>query len=61
MDVKTAAQKLEISQSLLYRLIAEKRIDHYRIGGRHRRGKIVVDDEAIRAFREECRAELADD
>ena len=61
MDVKAACKVLGISKSLLYQILKEKRIRHRRIGARHRKGKIIIDDEAIRAFEEECAAELEDD
>ena len=61
MNVKQAAERLEVSQSLVYQLIAERRLPHLRIGGRGRRGKIVIKDEHIAAFLEEVRAELDDD
>ena len=61
MTAKEAAVKLEVSLSLLYQLIQEKRIRHRRIGGRNRRGAIRIDEDAIEAFKEECSAELEND
>ena len=55
MNVKDAAKRLEISQSLLYQLIAEGRMPHRRIGGRGRRGKIVLKDEDIKEFENSVR------
>lgn len=57
MNVREAAEKLEISRSLLYRLIEEGRIKCVRIGQRGRRGKIVIREPDIEVFLKECRAE----
>ena len=61
MDVKAAARALECSPSLVYALIQEGRIKCERRGRRGRRGKIIITDEAVEAFRQECRAELGVD
>ena len=55
MTVKEAAEKLEIRVSLTYQLLADGRLPHLRIGGKGRRGKIIVKDEDIRAFLATCR------
>lgn len=59
MTVRDAAMRLEISQSLAYRLIAERRLSCIRIGGQGRRGKIIVTEDDIRRFMERTRAEHA--
>jgi excisionase family DNA binding protein len=56
MTVKQAAQRLEISPSLCYRLIEEKRLTCVRIGGMGRRGKIIVTEDDIKRFMESLRA-----
>lgn len=61
MDAKQAAEKLEVSPSMIYALVAEGRLRHERIGRRGRRGKIIIRDEHIEAFRAEIRAELDND
>jgi excisionase family DNA binding protein len=55
VTVKEAAEKLEVSVSLVYQLVADGRLPHHRIGGRGRRGKIVIKDEGIQAFLATCR------
>jgi excisionase family DNA binding protein len=55
VTVKEAAEKLEVSVSLVYQLIADARLPHHRIGGRGRRGKIVIQNEDIQAFLASCR------
>jgi excisionase family DNA binding protein len=55
VTVKEAAERLEISVSLTYQLLADGRLPHLRIGGRGRRGKIIIKEEDIRAFLATCR------
>lgn len=55
MTVKEAARELEVSASLIYELVADGRLRHYRIGARGRRGKIIIPEDAIAAFREACK------
>lgn len=50
MTVKEAAQRLEISVSLCYRLVQEGRLPCVRIGQKGRRGKVIVLEEHIRVF-----------
>lgn len=57
MSVKEAAKRIGISRSLCYQLVAERRIPHRRVGGKGRRGRIVIEEEDIRAFMESCRRE----
>jgi excisionase family DNA binding protein len=57
MTVKEAAERLEISQSLCYELIAEGRLPCRRIGRRGKRGKIIIREEDIEAFSESVKVE----
>lgn len=57
MNVKQAAERMEISRSLLYRLLAEGRISCRRIGQRGRRGKIVLDERDVKEFLERVKEE----
>jgi excisionase family DNA binding protein len=57
VTVKAAAERLEISQSLVYRLVEEGRIPCVRIGARGRRGKIIIREHDIEAFLKTCRPE----
>ena len=61
MSPAQAAERLEISRSLIYALVEEGRLKCLRIGRRGRRGKIVIKDEHITAFLDEVKAELEDD
>jgi excisionase family DNA binding protein len=55
MTVKEASKELEISPSLAYQLIADGRLPHVRIGGKGRRGKIIIKEKDIEAFLAKCR------
>lgn len=57
MTVKQAAERLEVSQSLVYKLIEENRLGCVRIGRKGRRGKIIVRESDIQAFLRECEQE----
>jgi len=55
LNVKQAAERAGVSESLLYQLCSEGRLPHYRLGGRGRRGKILISAEDLDAFMESCR------
>ena len=55
LNVKQAAERAGVSESLLYQLCSEGRLPHYRLGGRGRRGKILIAAEDLDAFMESCR------
>jgi excisionase family DNA binding protein len=57
VTVKAAAERLEISQSLVYRLVEEGRMPCVRIGARGRRGKIIIREQDIEAFLKACQIE----
>ena len=40
LSVKQAAERARVSESLIYRWCAERRLRHYRLGGNGRRGRI---------------------
>lgn len=52
LTVKDAAALIPTSLSMLYQWVAEKRFNVYRVGGRNRRGKILIDETEFRAFLE---------
>jgi excisionase family DNA binding protein len=54
MTIKEAAERLEISRSLCYRLVEEGRLKCLRIGQEGRRGKIIVRESDIAAFLDSC-------
>jgi excisionase family DNA binding protein len=54
MTVKKAAERLEVSPSLVYKLVEEGRLTCVRIGRQGRRGKIIIREQDIEAFLKEC-------
>jgi excisionase family DNA binding protein len=54
MTVKQASQRLGISPSRLYQLVAARQIVHYRIGG-----KIIFQEDDVAAFLAGCRVGTA--
>ena len=56
MTIAEAAKRLEISRSLAYRLVEEKRLPCRRIGAKGRRGKIIVTEDDLKLFLESVKA-----
>jgi excisionase family DNA binding protein len=54
MTVREAAARLEVSESLIYKLCAAGRLAHHRIG--LGRGTIRIEPESVEALKRECRA-----
>ncbi len=50
MNIREASRRLEIIESLTYQLCREGRLPHVRIGGRGRRGKIVITEPDLADF-----------
>ncbi len=50
LTVKQAAAKLGISASLVYGWCDQQVLPHYRMGGKGKRGKIVIEETALDAF-----------
>ena len=53
MTVKEVAGRLEISESLVYRLVGEERLKCVRIGKAGRRGKVVIWEKHLQEFMKE--------
>jgi excisionase family DNA binding protein len=51
---KQAAARHGLSVSLIYQLCSERRLRHFRCGGKGRRGKILIEEEDITAFLLSC-------
>jgi excisionase family DNA binding protein len=47
---KKAAERVGVSVSLIYEWCQDKRVPHYRCGGRGRRGRILIDRTHLDAF-----------
>lgn len=52
---KQAADKVGVSQNLIYLLCREGRLPHYRIGADGRRGRILIDPADLDAFQAACK------
>jgi excisionase family DNA binding protein len=50
LSVKAAAKKIGVSRALIYQLCAEGTLPHYRLGGKGKRGKIVIDPNELEAY-----------
>ena len=54
---KLAADRANVSVSLIYKWCAEGRLPHYRFGRDGRRGRILIDPVDLEKFIAECRKE----
>jgi excisionase family DNA binding protein len=54
---REAARRAGCSLSLIYQLCDERRLPHYRLGGRGRRGRILIEESDLDAFLAGCRVE----
>ena len=54
---KEAAERIGVSESLIYQICDEKRLTHYRVGGEGKRGKILIDPRDLDRFLAENRVE----
>ncbi len=50
LTVKQVAERLRISGSLVYSWCEDHLLPHYRMGGKGRRGKILIEEAALNAF-----------
>ena len=55
LTVKEVAERLKVSQGCVYQLVAERRLQHLRIGCG--RGAIRIREEDLQAFIDGCRVE----
>ncbi len=58
---KQAAHAAGVSLSLIYEWCDERRLPHYRLGGRGKRGKILIALDDLQRFLESCRVTEPDD
>jgi excisionase family DNA binding protein len=52
LSPKEAAEYMRVSPSLVYQLCDERRILHYRVGGKGKRGKLLISPRDLDAFME---------
>jgi excisionase family DNA binding protein len=57
LTVKQAAARLRVSPSLVYSWCEDHLLPHYRMGGKGRRGKILIEEAALDTFLHGCRVE----
>lgn len=57
LTVKQAAERALVSESLVYQWVSERRLAHYRLGGKGKRGKIGIDPRDLDAFLATLRVE----
>jgi excisionase family DNA binding protein len=57
LTVKQAAERAGVSESLVYQWIEERRLPHYRLGGKGKRGKIGISPRDLDAFIQSLRVE----
>ena len=50
LTVKQVSQRLRISASLVYSWCEDRILPHYRMGGKGKRGKILIEEVALDAF-----------
>jgi excisionase family DNA binding protein len=61
LTVHQAALLVPTSDSMVYQWVKEKRFDVLRVGGRGRRGRILIDEGVFRAFLESLTVEGDDE
>jgi excisionase family DNA binding protein len=50
LTVKQVAERLRISASLVYSWCEDRVLPHFRMGGKGKRGKILIEEAALDAF-----------
>jgi len=50
LTVKQVAERLRISASLVYSWCEDQILPHYRMGGKGKRGKILIEEATLAAF-----------
>jgi excisionase family DNA binding protein len=58
LSPKEAAERMGVSVSLIYSWCEERRLAHYRVGGKGRRGKIMISPRDLDSFVESLRVEV---
>ena len=61
LSVKDAAARAGVSESLVYEWCDSRRLPHYRLGGKGKRGKIGISPSDLDAFLDSCRVEAFSD
>lgn len=64
VPVNAICKQWQVSKALVYLWISERRFPHYRVGGRGKRGKVLIEEDEFKSFLATCRVdegELAED
>ena len=57
MTPKQVAERVGVSDSLVYEWCSQGLLPHYRVGRKGRRGKLLIDEKDLEAFLAGCRQE----
>jgi excisionase family DNA binding protein len=57
LSVQQAAERVGVSESLIYQWCEERRLAHYRLGGKGKRGKIGISPSDLDSFMASLRVE----
>lgn len=57
LKVQQVAERLGVSASLVYQFCADGLLAHLRLGGKDKRGRVMVEESDLVAFLEQCRRE----
>jgi excisionase family DNA binding protein len=57
ITIKQAAERAGVSPALVYAWCEERRLAHYRLGAKGKRGKILIEERDLDHFLEEQRVE----
>ncbi len=57
LTVKQVAERIGVSDSLIYEWCSAGLLRHYRFGGKGRRGKLLIEENDLEAFLAACRHE----
>jgi len=55
LSIKQAAERACVSPAMIYQWCSEKRLPHFRFGGKGRRGKILIDPADLESFLASCK------
>jgi excisionase family DNA binding protein len=60
LTVKQAAERANVSTALVYQWCEERRLPHYRLGGKGKRGKLLINPADLDAFMQSLRVEAGE-
>jgi excisionase family DNA binding protein len=60
ITIRKAAERAGVSVALVYAWCEERRLSHFRLGAKGKRGKILIEEADLDAFLRECRVEAGE-